>query len=262
MTVSDITSAIEAYAPLRLQEDYDNAGLLVGDGGSECTGALLSVDVTPATVDEAVAKGCNLIVAHHPLIFRGLKHITGNTIVERAVIAAIRNNVAIYAAHTNLDNAPGGVSAQMATMLGLSDVQPLQSVAGENATTGCGAIGNLPSPISAYDFVQNVKATFGSPIARCNNFDTTRPITRAALCGGAGSFLIPKAVESGAQAFVTSDTKYHDFVDYANRILLVDIGHHESENCSKNIFYHIITEIFPTFAVRYSQSDTNPINYM
>ncbi|MDE6383885.1 MAG: Nif3-like dinuclear metal center hexameric protein [Paramuribaculum sp.] len=261
-TIADIASALEAFAPLHLQEDYDNAGLLVGDSGRECTGVLLTVDVNPDIVREAVTAGCNLIVSHHPLIFRGLKHLTGTSKVEKAVIDAIRSDVAIYAAHTNLDNATGGVSAEMAGMLGLVDVSPLQSIAGEPDTVGCGAIGRLATPLSAYELVQKVKSTFGSPIARCDEFDTTRTITSVALCGGSGAFLIPEAIKAGAEAFVTSDVKYHDFVDYAGRILIVDIGHHESENCSKNIFYHIITEKFPNFAVRYSQSDTNPIIYL
>lgn len=261
-TIADITSALEAFAPLYLQESYDNAGLLVGDSGRECTGALLTVDVSPDTVREAVAAGCNLIVSHHPLIFHGLKHLTGASGVEQAVIDAIRSNVAIYAAHTNLDNATDGVSAEMAKMLGLTDVKPLYLAFGDDAGTGSGAIGRLATPLSAYDLVQKVKATFGSPIARCNEVDTSRPLTSVALCGGSGAFLIPEAIKSGAEAFITSDVKYHDFVDYTGRILIVDIGHHESENCSKNIFYHIITEKFPNFAVRYSQCDTNPIIYL
>lgn len=261
-TIAQIAAALEAYAPLHLQEDYDNAGLLVGDSRRECTGVLLTVDVSADTVREAVASGCNLIVAHHPLIFRGLKRLTGASAVEQAVIEAIRSDVAIYAAHTNLDNAAGGVSAEMARMLGLVDVHPLQPVAGEPHTIGCGAVGRLVTPLSGYDLVQKVKATFGSPIARCTDTDTSRLITTVALCGGSGAFLIPEAVKAGAQAFVTSDVKYHDFVDYAHRILIVDIGHHESENCSKNIFYHIITEKFPNFAVTYSQCDTNPIIYL
>lgn len=263
MIVSQITDAIEAYAPLRLQEDYDNAGLLIGNPAMECTGVLLTVDVTPRTVAEAAAAGCNLIVAHHPLIFRGIKRLTGSTSGQKAIIDAIRGGIAVYAAHTNLDNAPAGVSSQMAGMLNLTDVQPLDPLTDRSAlNAGCGAVGTITPSVSAKDFIERVKRAFGSPVARCTRFAEQAAVTKAALCGGSGSFLIPRAIEAGAEIFVTSDIKYHDFVDYADRIILVDIGHHESENCSKNIFYHIITENFPNFAVRYSQSDTNPINYL
>ena len=257
--ISDITAALEAFAPLALQESYDNCGLIVGRPETECDGALLTVDVTPATVEEARRRGLNLIVAHHPLIFKGLKRLNGETPVEQAVIAAIRADIAIYACHTCLDNAPGGVSHQMASMLKLSDVSTLDPAADGS---GSGAIGSLPQPLAAEDFVRTVKQTFGSPVARCTALPQDRLISRVAMCGGSGSFLIEKAIEAGADAFITSDTKYHDFVDYHNRILLVDIGHHESENSTKQIFYNIISEKFPTFAVEYSQTDTNPIKYL
>lgn len=130
------------------------------------------------------------------------------------------------------------------------------------AHTGCGAVGNLPESLSPAQLVDLVKRTFGSPVARCTSYPADSQIRRVALCGGSGSFLISKAIAAGAQAFISSDTKYHDFVDYADSIFLIDIGHHESENCTKDIFYHIITKKFPNFAVEYSQKDTNPINYL
>lgn len=364
MKVSDIISALEEVAPRPLQEDYDNCGLLVGSADAECTGVLLTVDVTPAVVQEAVDTGLNLIVAHHPLIFRGLKSLTGKSAVERSVIMAIRGGVSVYACHTCLDNAVHGVSKRMASMLGLKNVTTLdpqkgkslklsvyvpsdhvgslqkalfeagagkagnydsccymsdgrgsfraldgadpfagkigevhvepetrlevilpswkrmsvesallaahpyetpayEFVAVENySETGSGAIGELPEPVKASEIIGRVKAVFGSPVARCSSFPMDRDVTRIAMCGGSGSFLIGNAMARGTQVFITSDTKYHDFVDYADRILIIDIGHHESENCTKDIFYHVIREKFPIFAVRYSQSDINPIKYL
>lgn len=262
ITIGDIACVIESRAPLRLQENYDNAGLLIGRAERECRGVLLTVDVTPAVVEEARRRGLNLIVAHHPLIFRGVKHLTASSPVEEAVEAAIKNDIAVYAAHTNMDNAPSGVSAEMGEMLGLRDMMPLSAVPGESGDTGCGVVGNLAEPLTGGRLIEKVKEAFGSLIVRCTAFNPDAEMEKVALCGGSGAFLIPDAVGSGAQAFITSDTKYHDFVDWGSRIFIIDIGHHESENCSKNIFYRIITEKFPNFAVEYSLADTNPINYL
>lgn len=261
-TIADITETLEAVAPLRLQEDYDNCGLLVGDPSEECTGTLLTVDITPEVVREAIDAGCNLIVAHHPVIFRGLKHLNdGGSAVERSVIEAVRGHIAIYACHTSLDNAQGGVSVTMARMLGLKEIEVLAPSLTDPGS-GSGATGIFQEPVTAASFVELVKSVFKSPVARCTSFDMDAPIRRVALCGGSGAFLIGDAIRAGAQAFVTSDTKYHDFVDYAGRILIVDIGHHESENCTKDIFYHVIKEKFPNFAVRYARLDVNPIIYL
>lgn len=259
-TIGQITAALETYAPIDIQEDYDNCGLLVGKADTCCSGALLTVDCTPAVVREAIDKGCNLIVAHHPLIFHGLKRLNGKSAVEEAVITAIRGDIAIYACHTCLDNAPGGVSWRMADKLCLSDIEILAPKTGSSA--GCGVIGTLPSPMTGQQLIELVKHTFGSPVARCTDYPLDKEIRCVALCGGSGSSLIDNAIDKKAQAFITSDTKYHDFVDHAGRILIIDIGHHESENCTKEIFYHVIKEKFPNFAVQYSGFDINPIKYL
>lgn len=262
MTVSikDIINAIERFAPRELQEDYDNSGIQTGaDLNRACTGVLISVDVTPQVVREAIDTGCNLLVAHHPLMFHGVKSLTGASQVERSLIEAIKADLTIYCCHTSIDNASGGVSARMAQMLGLENVMILDD---DGHGHGCGAVGFLPRPLYAEEFVGRVKAVFGSPIARCSNPSLARKIKKVALCGGSGSFLIKNAIECGADVFLTSDMKYHDFTDHGHEIFLVDIGHHESENCTKDIFYHIITEKFPNFAVRYSEQDINPINYL
>lgn len=259
-TVADIAQAIERYAPLRLQEEWDNCGLQTGSLSAGCTGAMLCVDCTEEVVREAAAAGCNLVVSHHPLIFHGLKRLTGVNPVQRAVMAAIKKNISVYSAHTSMDNAPGGVSARMARMLGLGDIRPLQpdsSVEG----AGSGAIGRFEAPVDAEVLVSMIKAAFGSPVVRCS---TARPaaISRVAMCSGAGAFMLPQAIEAGAQAFVTSDTRYHEFMDYGADILIADIGHFESEHCITSIFYDIIRENFPNFAVRHSMTGINPITYM
>lgn len=364
--IAEIIAAIEHAAPRALQEDYDNSGLQLGDTGRECSGVLLSVDVTPAVVEEAVRTGCNLILSHHPLLFKGLKRIAGKTEVEKSVAIAIKHDITVYAAHTSLDNARYGVSARMAEMLGIVNSRPLAPVEGKmlklvtyvpashaeavreamfaagaghigdydscsynlNGTgtfralegshpfvgrrgeihseaetrievivptwladgveraligshpyeepayefvqiagpcrsLGCGAIGELPVELMPVEFVELVKATFGTPVARCTEaVNSTRRIKRVALCGGSGGSFIGAALGQGADAYITSDTRYHDFIDYGSGLLIVDIGHHESESCTKQIFFRIITEKFPNFAVRYAHTDRNPINYV
>jgi len=260
MIISDIIAALERVAPLDLQEGYDNAGLQIGNASAQCSGALLCVDITPAVVEEASEKGCNLIISHHPLFFKGVKKLTGATIQQEAAIAAIKNDIAVYSAHTNLDNAPEGVSRVFAEMLGLSDISQLIPHLPASGS-GAGAIGNLPHGITASQLVERVKKACNSPIARC----TTPPegsLNRIALCGGSGGSFIQEAIAAGAQAYITSDVRYHDFVDFASKIFLIDIGHYESEKCTKDIFYHIVSKIFPNFALYYSEKEKNPINYL
>lgn len=259
---NDIAEALEAVAPLSLQESYDNCGWQVGTPEADCRGVLVCVDVTPARVTEAVENGCNMIVSHHPLLFHGLKHITGDTVVERTVMSAISNGIGIYSLHTALDNAPApwGVSSEMARMLGLKDIRPL------DMTTGSGAVGQLPEAAAAGEAIELVKATFGTPVVRCSDLSprggAVAPVNTIALCGGSGSFLIDQAIAAGADLYLTSDTSYHKFVDYAPAIILADIGHFESERCTKAIISRIISEKFPNFAVWYSQQESNPITYL
>lgn len=259
---SDITKAIESLAPLHLQEDWDNSGYQIGNPGEECSGVLICVDVTPEIIKEAVAKKCNLIITHHPLMFRGVKQIMGRNRVERTIAEAIRNGITVYSSHTAVDNAPQGVSGTMAKMLGLTDCHALMPIHGiENA--GCGIVGVLPAPLSPDSLVKLVKRTFDSPIARCSDIQGgLEQITTVALCGGAGAEFIPAAIERGAQAYITSDTKLNYFLDYIDDIFLIDIGHYESEKCTKHIFYHLLSEKFPNFALFISESEKNPINYL
>lgn len=261
ITIRDITESLEAVAPRRLQEDYDNTGLQIGDPCAECTGVLICVDLTSDMIAEAVASRCNLIVTHHPLMFRGVKNIVGRSRVDDMIVGAIRNGLAVYSCHTAVDNTPlRGVSWEMARRLGLTGVTCLTS---GNDMPGSGAVGDLPSPLSPEEFVALVKSVFGSPVARCSSpLRFPRKISRVALCGGAGSEFMPDALAAGADAYLTSDCKFNCFLDFDSRIFLVDIGHFESEQCTKEIFYQIITEKFPNFAVYKSVTEKNPINYL
>ncbi len=266
MQIREITDAIEQYAPLRLQEEWDNAGIQVGDPDAEITGVLLCTDATEAVVAEAIERGFNLVIAHHPLIFRGLKKIMGRTPVERAVAMAIKHDVTIYSAHTNMDSAWQGVSFRMADKIGMTNVKFLDDNAvdpyGEQESTsaGCGVIGDI-APMAAREVLKRVKAAFEVGALRYSG-DGDTLVSRVALCGGAGGFLLDKAVAMGAQLYVTADMRYHDFLDNAQRIVVADIGHYESEHFTKEIFLEIIQKKNPTFAVDFAKKETNQVNYL
>lgn len=364
MNVKSVTNLIEIVAPLALQESYDNAGLLLGSANMEVTAVLITIDVTEAVVDEAIKHNCNLIIAHHPLIFNGLKKITGKNEVQRCIIKCIQNNIAVYAAHTNIDNVLSGVNGKIADKIGLTnrqilvaksdmllklvvfvpkfhayrvreaifkaggghignydfcsfnsegngtfragksanpfvgeagkihtekeekieiiipahlkerivdelikahpyeepayDLIPLQNKA---AGIGAGLIGELPKAENEYDFLMRIKKIFGSSVIRHTHF-TNKLIKRVAVCGGSGSLFLKNAISAKADIYISGDFKYHEFFESDNKILIADIGHFESEQFTKDIFYEIISRKMPTFAVRISETKTNPINYL
>ena len=363
MKISDILQFLETIAPPRLQESYDNAGLLVGDKEKKCSGILISLDVTEEIIEEAAQKNCNLIVAHHPVIFRGIKKLTGNNFVERTVILAIKKEIAIYAIHTNLDNVLHGVNKKIAEKLNLQNCKILQPKDGtlkklvtfapsKNAAevrdalfdAGAGAIGNYnecsfnlegkgtfkplegsdpftgkigerhleeevrievifpeyfqhqlinslkkahPYEEVAYDiyslsnvrddvgsgligeleestatkqFLNILKEQFGVPAIKHTKI-VKNEIKKVALCGGAGFFLLSKAISAGADIFITSDIKYHEYFDADNRILLADIGHYESEQFTIELIAEILQKKIPNFAVLKTEINTNPVSY-
>ncbi len=359
----ELTAYLESLAPAAYQESYDNSGLLVGDLTAEITGVLVSLDATEAVVEEAIANGCNVVVAHHPIVFKGLKRFTGRTYVERTVIKAIKNDVALYAIHTNLDNVMGGVNFTIAEKLGLQNVRilapksqllsklvvfvpvestqtllnalyeagggqignydhcsfrtegtgtfrpltganpvigtvgddesltehrvevlfpshlesamlaamrqahPYEEVAYDlyalnnpNQTVGSGAVGDLPAPMYAREWLRYLKHQMDLPLIRHTALPD-KPIRRVAVCGGAGGFLLNNAVRAGADVFVTADYKYHEFFDADNRITICDIGHYESEVHTKDLLAGHLAKKFTTFAVILSQTVTNPVQY-
>ena len=255
MLIKEITEYLESIAPLSLQEDYDNAGLITGNHSWECTGILCTLDVTEEVIKEAVEKKCNCIVAHHPVIFRGLKKINGNNHVEKAIIAAIKNDIAIYASHTNLDNIINGVNGKIADRIGLTSRQILSG----NENTGAGLIGEI-EPTEESVFLGHLQYQFCLKLIKHTPF-MKRLIRKVAVCGGSGSFLISRALAAGADAYVTSDIKYHEFFGAEGQLLLCDIGHYESEQFTVSLFADLLLQKFPTFAVLKSGVATNPVNY-
>ena len=267
MKVKEILGALEEFAPLALQDGYDNAGLQIGLAeDAEATGALLCLDVTEDVVDEAVLRGCNLIVSHHPLLFQPLKRITSHDHVGRTVAKAIQHGITIYAAHTNLDSAYGGVNFKMAEKLGLVSPQwlsPKESYrrGSSYVTAGEGLIATLPMALSQREFMERVKEVFRLRSLRVNA-STKEKISRVALCGGSGAFLIPKAIEMGADAFLTGEIGYHRFFGYEDNLLLLEIGHFESEQYTLEVLRDIILKKAATLPALMARTNTNPINYL
>ena len=363
-SINHIIQELEAWAPPSLQESYDNAGLITGDGRSMCSGVLISLDCTEAVIDEAVERGCNLVVAHHPPIFKGLKRLTGRTYVERTIIKALKMGVAIYAIHTNLDNVNTGVNKKIADRLGLQNLsildpkrEVLQSLTffvpkentqevlnalyqvgagqvgnydhcsfrsegtgtfrpneeanpaigergedeevGENRVEvifpaylaakvmqalrrahpyeevayfmhrlenthqeyGAGMVGSLAEPMQPLEFLKMVKEKMEAGCVRYTALPD-KAVERIAICGGAGSFLLPKAIAAGADVFITADFKYHEFFDAEERIVIADIGHYESESFTKDLIHERLSEKFSNIALYQSTIRTNPISYL
>lgn len=363
MKLSDLCNYLDSEIPLSFQEGYDNSGLQVGNAGQEVTSALIALDVTEAVIDEAIHKGCNIIISHHPLIFNGIKKLSGSSSTNRILVKAIKNDIAVYSAHTNLDMISNGVSAKMAQKLGLQNIKVLRPLknklvklvtfipedhldkvreaifnagagnignydqcgftvsgtgsfrAGEgtnpysgqkgeihfgneirfetilfshlkekvlkallsshpyeevaydlypvennNIEIGLGCTGDLKVPAGEIDFLKLISSVFEAEGIRYSGL-TGKSVEKVALCGGSGAELLNDAVSSGADVFVTGDIKYHTFLEADSRILIVDCGHYESEKFSIEILNDLIVKKFPKFAVRFSETNTNPINY-
>ncbi len=363
MLIYDLIQFLETIAPTSLQEEYDNAGLLTGNAGIMCTGALISLDCTEAIVQEAIDNNCNLIIAHHPIVFKGLRKINGNNYVERTIIKAIKNDIAIYAIHTNLDNVLAGVNGKIAEMLGLQNIQilspkknllqklavfvptenaeklkdalfaagagnignysecsfstigtgsftpgegsnpyigtigvrevgeemkievifpawlqkniikamkanhPYEEVAydifalnNEYQQTGSGIIGELKEPMEESDLLAQIANNFKVKVIK-HTVILGKSCNKIAVCGGAGSFLISTAKAAGADVYITSDIKYHEFFDADGRLLLADIGHYESEQFTIDLLFDILSNKFPNFALLKTGVITNPVQY-
>ena len=258
MKVKEVIAALEQFAPLPLQDDFDNAGLQIGLTEADVTGALLCLDVTEDVIDEAAERGLNLIVAHHPLLFHPLKAVVGRTYVERCTLKAIQRGIAIYAAHTNLDNAVGGVNYEIASRIGLRDVELLTKREVNGIVCGAGVIGTLPQSEDELSFLSRLKAIFGVQALQHNRL-MGRSVRRVALCGGAGSFLLNDAIHAGADSFITGEIHYHDFFGHDGEILMVSMGHYESEQFTPCIFERLLREQFPTLRVEHTRLNTNPI---
>ncbi len=261
MKIRQVLDALEQFAPLPLQESWDNAGLQLGLTEADVSGALLCLDVNEQIVDEAIRKGCNLIVSHHPLLFRGLKQISGADYVQRSVIKALKNDVVIVSMHTNMDNALGGVNWKIAERLGLQNSRFFAQKTVDGVEAGSGVIGELPSEMAADDFVLLVKRQFDVECAQCNEL-LRRPIRKVAICGGAGDFLLDDALCQGADAFITGEMHYHQYFGYEQRLQICVIGHYQSEQFTAEIFRDIINKECPGVRTEIAETNTNPIFYL
>lgn len=261
MKAGEIAASLEAFAPLALQESWDNAGFCIGHPAQEVHGIMLGLDCTERLMDEALERGADMIVTHHPLIFRGIKRIDPTDPTGRLVYRAIRHGLVVYAAHTNADKVCSGVSGRMADLLGLEDRRMLEpdtrTAGGEPA--GLGMVGELSRPMDPEAFVAWVKECFGLSSVRTSSLPSG-PVRRVALCGGSGAGLIGAALAAGADAYVSGDISYHHFF-CPEDLLLMDIGHFESEYGIVGRFFEILRENFPNFAVHISERENNPVNY-
>ena len=261
MKIRQVLDALEQFAPLPLQESWDNAGLQLGLTEADVSGALLCLDVNEKIVDEAIRKGCNLIVSHHPLLFRGLKQISGADYVQRCVIKALKNDVVVVSMHTNMDNALGGVNWKIAERLGLQNSRFFAQKTIDGVEAGSGVIGELPSEMAADDFVLLLKRQFDVECAQCNEL-LRRPIRKVAICGGAGDFLLDDALRQGADAFITGEMHYHQYFGYEQRLQICVIGHYQSEQYTAEIFRDIINKECPGVRTEIAETNTNPIHYL
>ena len=259
--VSDIVGCITDIAPLKWQESWDNAGLLVGDANMLIDKALITLDVTEEVIDEAIQGGYHLVVSHHPIIYRPLKHLLPENTIERTIIKAIKHDIAIACMHTNLDNSYLGVSKWLADKLGLINQEILEPIkVEENVTTGGGMVGCLEKEMDEKSFLAMVKHNLGCDALRHSDF-LGKKIKKVAVCGGSGFFLLDNVKRCEADAYITGDVKYHDFFEADGKLLLVDAGHYETEQFTKELIADAIIKKFCNFAVSISRVKTNSINY-
>ncbi len=256
--ISEIIAAIEKVAPIVYQDGFDNSGLQVGFPDSEVSKVLVCLDVTEEVVAEAAALGCGLIVSHHPLIFKPFRQLSCGTYQQRCAVAAIRSNIAIYSAHTSLDNAPGGVNHRIAETIGLRNSSWLQPK-NDGSDAGSGLIGELESPMKDSEFLDMLKEKFAVECLLHSEPAGTM-IRKVALCGGAGAFLLPDAIKAGADCFVSGEFHYHDYFEN-DGVLLAELGHYQSEQYTRELLSELISANFPEILTIKTTINTNPIRY-
>ena len=260
MKLRELTNFLESIADLNLQESYDNSGLIFGNPDIEITSVLCSLDCTKEVLMKAKELNCNLVVSHHPILFNGIKKFNELHYVDQAIIYAIKNDIAIYAIHTNLDNVfEHGVNQKIGLKLDLQELRILSPKPGvENS--GAGMIGHLKENMNIDDFFTDVKLRLKTPLIRHSRIIKNQ-ISRVAVAGGSGAFLIKQAILSEADVLITADIKYHDFFEANDRIVLMDIGHYESEQFTIELLYELISQKFSSFATHYIKTSTNPVHY-
>ncbi len=237
--------------PKKNQESYDNCGLIVGSGNNEILGILTTLDITEDVVLEAEKLGCNLIVAHHPIIFFAIKSMVDSNPNQKTIMLAISKGISIYAAHTSLDNRFfAGINESLAEKMGLTNIQPLKAInpdvkVGQCSEMGAGAIGILSEPEFVVDFLYNLKRKMNiSGSIRYSNIPKNVSVSKIAICSGAGLFMAQEAKKQGADMFITSDITYHGFFDERG-IILADIGHYDSEKHASDV----ISKLLRCFAI-------------
>ena len=257
MKLKQIISHIETLAPLAAQDGFDNSGLQVGFAEQEVGRVLVCLDVTEEVVEEAKRKGCGLILSHHPLLFHPLRQVSDCSYQQRCVVSALKAGIAIYSAHTSLDNSPGGVNYKIAELIGLEDLRWLSPKEGMDA--GSGLIGTMRKPMTDSDFLDFLKARFKVAALRCSE-PCGKIVRRVALCGGAGAFLLPDAIREGADCFVCGEFHYHDYFE-SSGVLLAELGHYQSEQFTSELLLDTLSSAFPELQVSITEIDTNPIRY-
>ncbi len=261
MKIRDIVAPLEEFAPLDWQEEYDNSGLVVGHPDDETPCALVCVDATMEVLDEAQRLGCKLVISHHPVIFDPLRRLNGANNVELTVERAVREGIALYACHTNLDSAPGGMSFRLAEILGIGNPKMLIHTAGPDSPNGFGIIGNLPSVMDTEAFLREVMAKLNLKVVRHSNI-ASKKIQKIALCAGSAAALIPIAAQAGADIFLAADFKYNNFLSAASQLTIADIGHFESEFCAIDLICDVISKKIPNFVLHKSIAGLNPVSYL
>lgn len=262
MRVIEIAKIIDSWMPTSIAEDFDNVGLIIGDPESKITSILVTLDTTEDVVEEAINKGCNLIVSYHPIIFNGLKQITNDSYVQKSVIKAVKNNISVYAIHTSLDNHPKGISYLLSDLIGLKNISILlpKEEKLNKLKIGIGSIGDLEKPMNEITFFDLLKNKLGLKYLRHTN-KLNKKISKVSVVVGSGSFAIKDSIESNVHAFITSDLKYHNFFEADNNAILIDIGHYESEKHIKLFIREFLNEKLPNFTILLSEQNINPVNY-
>ena len=239
MKIKDIIKFLEERFPLSLQEDWDNSGLQIGNIENDLTNIMISLDIDEQTIQKAKEKSCNLIINHHPFLFSSIKSIDLNEEKGKIIKDLIKNDITVFAMHTNLDIGKGGVNDNLAKLLELKDISNLDTN-NENPMARFG----YTDEKTAYDFSKFVKEKLN-----CKGLilygDKDKKIEKVALCGGAGSNFINDAIKKGCDLIVTSDVKYHEAIDNCKKINIVDPGHFASEN---HIIYMIKDLLEKNFA--------------
>ena len=261
----ELAAALDAWAPPQLAEGYDNVGLLLGSPQAEVSAALISLELTEAVVDEALAKGCQCIIAHHPIWFGKRTRLTTEDWVGRLLLRAAKEGLNLFALHTNLDAVRTGVNHKLGDLIGVPEDarQPLRPGPphpnGSLEPTGHGMCGLLPYHMEKGDFMAHIKHVFQAKVLRVGDVEGIRQIEKVAWCGGSGSFLLQDALAWGADAYITGDVTHHTFFDHEDRMLIVDVGHYESEQFTPQLIHAHLSQLFPNFAFHLSHVDTNPI---